>query len=310
VNGGDGDDLVFGDPGDDTVNGDLNNDQLYGQEGNDQLHGSDGADALLGGPSSDTMDGGLGDDYFFNGNWGSETVIGTGGSDSIRANNSPFPPSVTINLISGTGPEVTDSTNSFNWSGNVIEDAFLGPGNDRVSQNSSNNQMADFAGGSDTYEGYGPGGPASGNDIIGGLTGSPGDELDLSNFNTSQVQLLFGNRGPGTPATGLIENFADGSRIDIVDYFDGTRTGCLVGPGDGLIETISFANEPNVGFGRAKQLIGCSTTADTSAPTTRAISTDSAQADQLQVGNLKDEQTAPAPPRPSVATDASTYQKR
>jgi hypothetical protein len=217
---------------------------------------------------------------------------------------------VTINLASGTGPEVTDGTNSFNWSGNVIEDAFLGPGNDQVSQNSSSNVMADFAGGSDTYKGYGPGGPASGSDIIGDLIGSPGDRLDLSNFNTSQVQLLFGDSGPGTPATGLVIKFADGSRIDIDSYFDGTSTGCLVGPGDGLIETISFANEPNVGFARAKQLIGCSTTASAPASTTRVTSTESAQADQLQVDNLKDEQTAPAPPRPSAATDASTYQKR
>jgi len=312
--GVDGNDTLEGGTNNDTVNGGNGGDLLYGLEGADQLLGGGESDNLLGGAGNDNMDGGPGDDnHFFNGGWGSETVLDSGGSDWIRANNTaPAPPGVTIKLASTTGPEVTDGTNTFNWGGNVIENAQLGPGNDRISQNSSNNQMADFVGGSDTYQGYGSG-PASGNDIIGDFTGSPGDRLNLSNFNSSQVQMQFGNSGPGTPATGLVIKFADGSRIDIVDYFDGTSTLCAVGPGPGLVETISFSNEPNVGFARTKQLIGCSTTAGTSGSTLRAAaSTGDVPSGRARVGGIEDVQAAvPVASHPSATAAATTtYEKR
>jgi hypothetical protein len=119
----------------------------------------------------------------------------------------------------------------------------VGPGNDPVSMNSSDNVVFDL-GGADTYDGYGPGGPASGVDFIVDSGGSP-DRLALTNFRLADTSFFFGNTGTGTPIIWLLIQFPDGSRIWLQDYFDGTSTsGCANGPGTGLIETLPSPTPP------------------------------------------------------------------
>ncbi len=62
LNGGAGDDTLYGFGGDDTLNGDGDDDLLFGGDGDDELNGGDGADVLLGQDGEDTLNGGAGAD--------------------------------------------------------------------------------------------------------------------------------------------------------------------------------------------------------------------------------------------------------
>src|SRR3954467_13811916 len=61
--GGEGDDVVFGERGNDTLLGGPGNDQLFGGIGDDLLRGGPGNDRLAGGFGADSIDGEEGDDY-------------------------------------------------------------------------------------------------------------------------------------------------------------------------------------------------------------------------------------------------------
>ena len=112
----------------------------------------------------------------------------------------------------------------------------------------------------DTYKGYRIV-PASGVDNIIDTAGSP-DKLDLTSFNEGcgdpgcEHLFLFGHDGDNV-LRHLVIDFADGSTIRLINYFDGTvpvplgpddKRYCESGAGPGLIETIIFADDPNVDF--------------------------------------------------------------
>ncbi len=61
--GGEGDDIVYGDRGNDILRGNGGDDRLYGGIGDDRLEGGPGNDWLSGGFGADTIDGGEGSDY-------------------------------------------------------------------------------------------------------------------------------------------------------------------------------------------------------------------------------------------------------
>jgi Ca2+-binding RTX toxin-like protein len=61
--GGEGDDIVYGDRGNDILRGNGGNDRLYGGIGDDRLEGGPGNDWLSGGFGADYIDGGEGSDY-------------------------------------------------------------------------------------------------------------------------------------------------------------------------------------------------------------------------------------------------------
>src|SRR4051794_1469160 len=61
--GGEGDDVVFGERGNDILRGGPGNDQLFGGIGDDLLQGGPGNDRLVGGFGADSIDGEEGDDY-------------------------------------------------------------------------------------------------------------------------------------------------------------------------------------------------------------------------------------------------------
>ncbi|HWN72611.1 MAG TPA: calcium-binding protein [Solirubrobacterales bacterium] len=61
--GGEGDDIVFGERGNDILRGGPGNDQLFGGIGDDLLEGGSGNDRLAGGFGADSIDGEEGDDY-------------------------------------------------------------------------------------------------------------------------------------------------------------------------------------------------------------------------------------------------------
>ena len=92
IDGGAGDDVLETGPGNDTLLGGAGNDSLYGDagddslvggDGNDTLEGGDGNDTLIGGAGSDSLEGGDGDDLILAG--AGDTVWGGAGEDVLRS---------------------------------------------------------------------------------------------------------------------------------------------------------------------------------------------------------------------------------
>ena len=86
LDGGTGNDFLFGDAGTDILNGGTGNDTLDGGAGNDTLNGDAGADILRGGTGVDTIDGGADNDtiHLANGDFSAgESLTGNAGTDEI-----------------------------------------------------------------------------------------------------------------------------------------------------------------------------------------------------------------------------------
>ncbi|OGU62926.1 MAG: hypothetical protein A2V66_09985 [Ignavibacteria bacterium RBG_13_36_8] len=79
INAGDGDDEVWSGEGNDEINGDGGDDELDGEEGDDTVNGGDGEDDLYGGDGNDVIHGGDGNDYLF----GDHETENDGGADEL-----------------------------------------------------------------------------------------------------------------------------------------------------------------------------------------------------------------------------------
>ncbi len=82
LNGGDGNDFLYGYGGADILNGDADNDILFGGIGNDILNGGIGNDTLYGQEDDDTLNGGDGNDSL-DGGGGNDTINAGDGNDVI-----------------------------------------------------------------------------------------------------------------------------------------------------------------------------------------------------------------------------------
>ena len=71
-----------GGSGDDTYIGGSANDTIYGGSGNDSLTGGGGDETVYGGDGNDTIDAGGGDDQI-NGGWGDDSIVAGAGNDTI-----------------------------------------------------------------------------------------------------------------------------------------------------------------------------------------------------------------------------------
>ncbi|MBY5933018.1 Hint domain-containing protein [Tateyamaria omphalii] len=129
INGGDGDDTIFGDGGNDTLSGGANNDSVDGGTGDDVLAGNGGADTLIGGSGDDSMSGDGGSDSLTGGT-GDDTLEGGNGADTLEGQQGAD------SLVGGAGADVlvgddgSDSTTIFEddfesgasgWSDNSTE---------------------------------------------------------------------------------------------------------------------------------------------------------------------------------------------
>jgi Ca2+-binding RTX toxin-like protein len=90
--GGDGDDVVFGERGNDTLLGGAGNDQLFGGIGDDLLQGGPGNDRLAGGFGADSIDGEEGDDYV-RGDSTIDRIFDTGGGTDTLSFSTGITPS-------------------------------------------------------------------------------------------------------------------------------------------------------------------------------------------------------------------------
>jgi hypothetical protein len=297
----------------DTITGTTSNDTINGLAGNDTINALGGIDKINGGTQNDTMDGGAANDsYRFSNNLGVDSIS----ADSAGVDTIDFSRITTSGVTFGlTGPTTCPPTQPvcIALGGNFIEN-LIGTGfNDSLSGNTLKNQITGGGGndfmngqtGNDTYK-YGTG-PASGVDNINDTAGSP-DKLNLTSFN----------KGCGAPGCEplfslgiendnlvhhLIIDFADGSSIRLLNYFDGTTTPenyCASGPGPGLIETIIFADDPNVDFA---QVLSDPDIGDCGPPVAGAASTGSVQ-DQPQ-GSIQAIVLETPEPSPSSATSVT-----
>lgn len=82
VEGGAGDDRIFGSAGDDELAGGSGDDRLDGGGGRDLLTGGDGSDKLIGGAGDDRLAGGAGRDRLFGGA-GADRLDGDDGADAL-----------------------------------------------------------------------------------------------------------------------------------------------------------------------------------------------------------------------------------
>jgi Ca2+-binding RTX toxin-like protein len=83
IDGGPGNDSIKGNDGNDVLTGGAGNDILYGQVGNDILNGGLGNDKIVGGDGDDSLTGDAGNDRLY-GDAGFDSILGGGGSNFIR----------------------------------------------------------------------------------------------------------------------------------------------------------------------------------------------------------------------------------
>ncbi|SDD68353.1 calcium-binding protein [Ruegeria marina] len=195
-----GGDFLFGGIGRDTLSGGEGSDELYGGAGNDALFGGAGADQIHGQSGNDTLWGGLGND----------TLVGQEGTDraafSIHSGMATIQRNgQTVVVTSSEGVDFLQGVEFLQFSNGVIEVATLAQsgslptaGNDRLSggpqgdflDGLSGNDTVLGRGGADTLFGSG------GNDLLAGHDGD--DEIeDLSGDNT-----VFAGAGNDSVQTG------------------------------------------------------------------------------------------------------------
>jgi len=92
IDGGDGDDRIYGGSGDETLRGGPGDDRLFGGEGANVIFGEGGNDMLFGLVGDDILNGGEGNDFLWGGS-GDDILIGGDGNDFLlggRGNDALF----------------------------------------------------------------------------------------------------------------------------------------------------------------------------------------------------------------------------
>uniref|UniRef100_UPI0035A0F6BD calcium-binding protein n=1 Tax=Neisseria dentiae TaxID=194197 RepID=UPI0035A0F6BD len=95
LNGGRGNDTIYGNGGEDTIDGGEGDDKLYGGADRDHIFGGTGNDYIDGGTGNDLLRGQAGNDtYYFAQGYGHDVVRDTEGSNTVR-----FGSGITVNDI-------------------------------------------------------------------------------------------------------------------------------------------------------------------------------------------------------------------
>ena len=112
IDGGSGNDQIYGWGGDDILSGGADNDNLFGGAGADTLNGDGGTDTLVGGAGADIIDGGDGNDNIIlvNGDFAAgESITGGNNTDTITLGNA-----TTVDFSTGTLATVENLNGSGN----------------------------------------------------------------------------------------------------------------------------------------------------------------------------------------------------
>ena len=87
INGGDGNDRLFGGDANDVINGNAGNDRMDGRGGADQLNGGDGNDRINGGRGADVINGDAGNDRIDARDHAATDIIDGGSNDPVTRKN-------------------------------------------------------------------------------------------------------------------------------------------------------------------------------------------------------------------------------
>jgi Ca2+-binding RTX toxin-like protein len=188
--GGEGNDVVFGERGNDTLRGGPGNDQLFGGIGDDLLQGGSGDDRLAGGFGGDSIDGQEGNDYV-RGDATIDRIFDTGGGTD------------TLSYSTGVTP---------GFEGDVSVPGFPAPGGERglrldmrAGERNANNGLASLGGGVDEVE-------AQSFEIV---IGTPFSDYLIG---TGAAQAIYGGGGAdvllGEGGGDTLVGGADGDNVD------------------------------------------------------------------------------------------------
>jgi len=196
LKGGLGNDRLYGWYDDDFLYGENGNDELYGEQDNDVLYGNDGNDTLDGGIGADTMSGGNGADVYYVDN--ADDVINDLGTDKV-VDTVIVPVSISYALGASIESATLIGADNSRLTGNLLANLLTG--------NSGNNVLYGAAG-NDTLNG------GAGNDTLKGGTG-----IDTANYASVKTavnaNLTTGKAtGDGIDVLSTIENILGGAGND------------------------------------------------------------------------------------------------
>ncbi len=238
VQGGAGNDQIFGGGGDDTLDGGTGNDTLTGGSGNDQLDGEAGRDTVYGGDGDDTLNYAVGGDELYGGA-GDDNVRGgfTAGADDATlyggdGNDNLITYGANDTIYGGAGDDViaADSGDESIDGGSGNDEIYAGHGNDTVEGGAGNDTIYDSSGNDTLFGG-------DGNDSIYGGSGDNlidgGRGADTINAGAGNDQIFFSNNDSADGGSGddefLFFDYAPGETGDISldggDGFDSLQLG-------------------------------------------------------------------------------------
>ncbi|HEX6984398.1 MAG TPA: calcium-binding protein, partial [Planctomycetaceae bacterium] len=260
IDGGEGDDELEGEGGDDTLNGGKGNDKLRGGRGNDHHSGGEGDDDMRDQTRSgetDTFDGGDGDDKVVAGGPGEVTVNGGPGDDEVTVSEvgDPDPDLLYwLDVYGGRGSDLLRGSRGreFFSGGPGGDDIRSGGGGDGIEGGGGPDEI-DAGGGDDAVN------PGPGNDDVDGGGGedvlSEIDEVLVPSRGASLAASSGGDTLRGGPGDDVLRGGAGPDEL----YGDGGTDELEGGAGDDYLEGGTGGGDSCAGgSGRDRILIGTS----------------------------------------------------
>jgi len=209
IDGGGGNDLLFGAGGQDFIQGGTGNDRIAGFAEDDTLGGEDGNDQIIAGGGDDYVDGGAGDDKLW-GEGGNDGLWGGAGNDVVFGDATTTPVAMQGDdyLDGGAGDDqlMGNAGNDELFGGDGIDVVDGGMGNDYLDGERGNDTLLAGAGDDELFGGEDNDvlAAAEGIDYLDGEAGN--DQLD----GGAGSDVLYGGEGTDTLTGGLDDDTLDG----------------------------------------------------------------------------------------------------
>ncbi|MEQ1647461.1 MAG: DUF4114 domain-containing protein [Hyphomicrobiaceae bacterium] len=204
LNGGDGDDVIYGLRGNDVLSGDAGDDKIYGGTGDDRLSGGEGNDVLSGGAGNDVLLADAGDDKLMGGK-GFDTLSFADVSNGVSVD-------LSKHVAIGAGTDHVSGIEAV--VGSKFADVLSGDGSANLLAGGLGDDVLRGRGGNDVLVG-GDGADTfvwEKSDIVGKGNVSKGIDVitDLSQNDTLDLRAVFGNqKGDHASMVSLVDDGAN-----------------------------------------------------------------------------------------------------